>query len=262
MDQQYIKEQRIVDRYLAGDLTVKEARAFEKYCLAHPEVLQEMPIPVRLKARLSRQPLETSETGMFQTIPSSTTIAATESIDADDEDEDEIDEPPRRTVRMVGDGGKGLSYALLAGIALLAASTVYYGLRARAVSEDLQQLKQSVNRHQLQAPSGVQTYKLALNRTGVPSSPTIALGWLDPAQLLELNIDTTQLPYSQYQVTIQKRDDARLLVLRRVARDSNRELRLALNSTAFGPGEYILRIEGYTWRGQLEPAGWVAIGLE
>lgn len=259
MDQQYIKEQRIVDRYLAGDLTVREARQFEKYCLEHPAVLQDMPIPVRLKARLSRQPLEHSETGMFQTIPSSATIAATEGLDADD---DADDEAPRRAVHAGVGASKGLVYSLFAAVVVLAAGTVLYGLRARSLGEELQHLKQSVQKSQLQAPSSVQTFKVQLNRRGVPAAPTIALGWLEPAQLLELVVDTTELAYAQYQITIQKRDDARLMVLRRVARDSNCELRLALNSSAFGPGEYVLKVEGYTWRGQLEPAGWISVGLQ
>lgn len=257
MDQQSIKEQRIVDRYLAGDLTVREARQFEKYCLEHPDVLQDMPIPVRLKARLSRQPLEHSETGMFQTIPSSVTIAATEGLDSDAEDD-----APARVVRHAVGASKGLVYSLLAAVALLAAGTVLYGLRARSLAAELQHLKQSVQKSQLQAPSNVQNFKVQLNRGGVPVEPTISLGWPEPAQLLELSIDTAELAYAQYQITIQKRDDARLLVLRRVARDSNRELRLALNSSAFGPGQYVFKVEGYTWRGQLEPAGWITVGLE
>ena len=51
MDRKYIENEHVVDRYLSGDLTVREARDFEKYCLEHPEALREMPIPVRLKAR-------------------------------------------------------------------------------------------------------------------------------------------------------------------------------------------------------------------
>ena len=260
MDLQYIQQQRIVDRYLAGALTVREAREFEKFCLANPDVLQDMPIPVRLKARLSRQPLETNETGISQTISSSASIAAAEGLDEGSEDEDE--EGSVRRGRHGPGVGKGVMYGLLSGLLLLAASTVFYGMRAHRMSEDLQRLRQSMTRTQLQAPSSVQNFKVQLNRTGVPTSPTIALGWLEPAQLLEITIDTSQLAYNQFQITLQKRDDARLIVLRRVARDSNRELRFALNSTAFGPGEYIAKIEGYTWRGQLEPAGWISIGLE
>ena len=68
MDRNYIESEHIVDRYLSGDLTVREAREFEKYCLDHPDVLKSMPIPVRLKARLSRRPVSTSETGVFQAL--------------------------------------------------------------------------------------------------------------------------------------------------------------------------------------------------
>jgi cell division protein FtsL len=258
MDQQYIKEQRIVDRYLAGDLTVREARQFEKYCLEHPEVLQDMPIPVRLKARLSRQPLAHSETGMFETIPSSATIAATEGLG----DEEEEEPTSERTVRRVDGSNKILMYSLLAAVVLLAVGTIYYGLRARGLADELQQLEQSVQRSQLQPASTVQHYKVQLSRSGVPTQPTLSLGWPDPAQLLELSVDTTELPYAQYQITIQKRDEARLLILRRLARDSNRELRLALNSSAFGPGQYVFKVEGYTWRGRVEPGGWFLVDLE
>ena len=55
MDRKYIEAEHIVDRYLSGDLTVREAREFEQYCHDHPEALKSMPIPVRLKARLSRR---------------------------------------------------------------------------------------------------------------------------------------------------------------------------------------------------------------
>ena len=58
MDRKYIENEHIVDRYLSGDLTVREAREFEKYCLDIPKSLKAMPIPVRLKARLSRRPAD------------------------------------------------------------------------------------------------------------------------------------------------------------------------------------------------------------
>ena len=63
-------------------------------------------------------------------------------------------------------------------------------------------------------------------------------------------------------ITIDKVDGGRVMQLRRVARDSNRELRLALNSSAFGPGDYLLKIDGYNWRGQTEAVGWVRSSLQ
>ncbi len=63
-------------------------------------------------------------------------------------------------------------------------------------------------------------------------------------------------------IRIEKVDEGLVMQLRRVARDSNRELRLALNSSAFGPGDYLLKIDGYNWRGQTEAVGWVRISLQ
>ena len=80
MDRKYIEAEHIVDRYLAGDLTVREAREFEKYCLEHPDFLKTLPIPVRLKARLAREPESDSETGMFKAIPSSATRAIQDAL--------------------------------------------------------------------------------------------------------------------------------------------------------------------------------------
>ncbi|HLS82299.1 MAG TPA: hypothetical protein VK025_12930, partial [Steroidobacter sp.] len=79
---------------------------------------------------------------------------------------------------------------------------------------------------------------------------------------LELYIDASQGPYTQFQLTLDRVDGTRVMQLRRLARDSNRELRLALNSSALDPGEYLLQIEGYTWRGQVQAVGWVRLGLE
>ena len=80
--------------------------------------------------------------------------------------------------------------------------------------------------------------------------PTLALGWLQPPQLLDLYIDVSEGKYNQFMITIDKVDGGRVMQLRRVARDSNRELRLALNSSAFGPGDYLFKFDGYNWRGQ------------
>src|SRR5690349_20919985 len=89
MDRKYSEAEHIVDRYLSGDLSVREAREFEQYCQEHPEALKSMPIPVRLKTRLSRRPAQDSETGVFKAIPSSATHAA---LDVADEGVDEEEE--------------------------------------------------------------------------------------------------------------------------------------------------------------------------
>ncbi len=80
--------------------------------------------------------------------------------------------------------------------------------------------------------------------------------------MLDLYIDVSEGKYNQFMITIDKVDGGRVMQLRRVARDSNRELRLALNSSAFGPGDYLVKVDGYNWRGQTEEVGWLRIGLQ
>lgn len=258
MDHRHVESEHVIERYLAGELTMREARAFEKYCLEHPEVLKSMPIPVRLKARLSRQPLAHSETGMFPAIPSSATHAA---LAAGEEgfDPEEQREEQRRSFGAAGLNrliAGGLAFGLIVAIG----AAVIYGMRASATAQQMKDLQREQRTTQLQAPSGVQSYRVQPVRSP-PDRATLSVGWLVPAQLLELHIDVSQGKYTSFQVTIDKVDVARVLQLRRIARDSNGELRLALNSSAFGPGEYLVKIDGYTWRGQTQDVGWLRLDL-
>jgi hypothetical protein len=79
---------------------------------------------------------------------------------------------------------------------------------------------------------------------------------------MDIFVDVTEGKYTTFQVTIDKVDGGRVMQIRRLARDSDKELRFALNSSAFGPGNYLLKFDGYTWRGQAEEIGWVMLGLQ
>jgi hypothetical protein len=257
MDRKYIEAEHIVDRYLSGDLTVREAREFEQYCLDHPEALKAMPIPVRLKARLARRPALDSETGVFKAIPSSATHAA---IEATEEGFD-VEEEQREFTR-VGVGGNrtvfiGLVFALIAAVA----GVIAYAVQANSLSKQLRETQRAAKAVQMQAPATVNTYRVQPVR-GKPEQATLNLGWMVPPQLLDLYIDVSEGKYSQFMITIDKVDGGRVIQLRRVARDSNRELRVSLNSSAFGPGDYLVKIDGYNWRGQTEEVGWLRIGLQ
>ena len=54
-------------------------------------------------------------------------------------------------------------------------------------------------------------------------------------------------------------DGSTVRYIERIAPDSNKELRLSLNSSAFGPGEYRLRLQGYAWSGERVDVGWVRL---
>jgi hypothetical protein len=260
MDRNYIQNEHIVDRYLAGELTVREAREFEQFCLENPQFLSQLPIPVRLKARLSRKPLDVSETGMFPAIPSSATRAALQVNDEGFDAEEEEEKWERGSTSTSG-GNRfvvmGLAIALVAAIGGLVA----YGMHAGSLSKQLQDVQRQIKVTEMQAPASPQKYRLQLVESK-PAQPTLALGWMQPPQLMTLIIDAKEERFATYQITINKTDGTFVMQLHRIARDSNKEVQFRLNSSAFGPGEYILRVEGYTWKGQLQPVGWAMVGLE
>jgi hypothetical protein len=260
MDRKYIDNEHIVDRYMAGELTVIEARQFEKYCLEHPNFLDTLPIPVRLKARLARRPVEDSETGMFPAIPSSATRTALE-VNEEGFDAEEEDRQWKRSHSGTGGASRLLVMGLVVALIAAIGGLVAYAMQTRALSAKLRQVQEEMSASQMQAPSGIQGLRVQLARSQ-PQQPTISLGWMQPPQLLELTVDASQGAYNTFQITIDKVDGARIMQIRRIARDSNKEVRFSLNSSAFGPGEYLLRFDGYTWRGQLEPVGWIRLGLE
>jgi len=245
MDRKYIEAEHIVDRYLSGDLTVREAREFEEYCHDHPDALKSMPIPVRLKARLARRPAENSETGVFKAIPSSVTHAAQQAT----EEGFDLEEEERRFSSGSGIGGGravfiGLVFALVAAVA----GVVAYAVQANSLSKQVKSMERAAKAVQMQAPGSTQKYRVQLVR-GKPAAPTLNIGWLSPPQWMDLYVDVSEGKYNQFMITVEKVDGGLVMQLRRVARDSNRELRFTLNSSAFGPGDYLVRVDGYNWRG-------------
>jgi len=94
-----------------------------------------------------------------------------------------------------------------------------------------------------------------------PSAPTVNIGAPNPPQMIDLSIDMSEDKSSAYMITMEDLSRGRVMVIRRMARDSNGELRLTLNSSAFGLGDYDLQIEGYNWRGETSLIGWVRLGL-
>lgn len=258
MDRKYIENEHIVDRYLSGELTVREAREFEKFCLEHPKALDELPLPARLKARLARRPSADSETGVFKTIPSDATRAALAVGDEGFDAEEEKLEWHRSR------GGGGVNKVLIAvlGVALLAAvgTAVLYGRQTSALTNQLQSIKKDHTTRQMQAPGSVQTLRLQLSRAK-PQEATTPIGWPLPPQLLDIYIDAADGKYNTFQITIDKVDEGRVIQLNRVSRDSNKELRFKLNSSAFGPGEYLFKVDGYTWKGDLDEIGWLRLDM-
>jgi hypothetical protein len=250
MDRQYIENERIVERYLSGDLTVREARDFQRFCSTYPELLDEWTMPPALKAQLIRRDLEPER---LQT----EAAMAADAVYAESRPGTLPSSAASGGWRHASRGVQALAVALL----LAVAGLIVVAIQARSANSRLQAVTRQLQTSGLQAHSTVRTYRVKLER-GRPQRPTLAVGWPTPPELLDMYIDVTEGNYNAFQVTIDRLDGSRVLQIRRISRDSNRELRLALNSSAFGPGEYLMKLDGYTWRGQTRELGWIMLGLQ
>jgi hypothetical protein len=154
---------------------------------------------------------------------------------------------------------RGFVVALAAALLLLLALTITARVashRDRAVAEAAARQVRTLT---LRPASQVRAVRITPNPQSWSASPDATVTWPEPPELLDLYLPIAYSDFKVFAITIDKVDVGRVLDLQRVAADSNRELRLTLNSSAFGPGEYRIRLQGYTWRGDRVDAGWVRL---
>jgi hypothetical protein len=156
-----------------------------------------------------------------------------------------------------------VAVATLAGLAafllILTGASQLSARRERAAAAALAaQLKTAT----LRAPTRDRSLRVVPNPRSWSAAPDATIAWPEPPEMIELFMPVGYARYGDFAITIDKTDQGRMMVLQRVSPDSNGDLRISLNSSAFGPGEYRLRLQGYTWRGQRVDAGWVRLRIE
>jgi len=146
--------------------------------------------------------------------------------------------------------------ALAALLLVVAAFSMFAAGRDREVAANLEsQLKTRT----LQVAATQRALRIAPNPRSWSANPDAIIEWPDPPELLDLYLPVGYTDFTTFGIAIDKVQQGRVLIVQRMAPDSNRELRLSLNSSAFGPGEYRIHIEGYNWRGDRADAGWVRL---
>ena len=149
--------------------------------------------------------------------------------------------------------------ALAAALVLLLVLSVVSQVSARRDRALAADLEGQVKTLTLRASTTERTLRIAPNPRSWSASPDATIRWPDPPELLDLRLPVAYSEFKVFAVTVDKVDAGRVLLVQRMTPDSNRELRLSLNSSAFGPGEYRIRLQGYTWRGERVDAGWVRL---
>ena len=88
--------------------------------------------------------------------------------------------------------------------------------------------------------------------------PTLTISY---GEFAEMKVDVSWARYSSFKVSIDRVNQGRVAVLDGVEKDSNGHLRISLNAGAFGPGDYMVAIEGLTMRRESVPVGWFRISV-
>lgn len=157
---------------------------------------------------------------------------------------------------------RGFVLALAVAVLLLAALTLAARFSSHRDRVQAAQLEAQVRTLTPRAASQVRAVRVTPNPRSWSAAPDAIVSWPEPPELLDLYLPVLYSDFKVFAVTVDKVDVGRVLDVQRVSADSNRELRLSLNSSAFGPGEYRMRLQGYTWRGQRIDAGWVRLVVQ
>jgi len=231
MDRDFIARNQVVERYLSGRLPLKAATEFERFCRDHGELLDEIGLPERVNAGLRL--LEASgKPEPWQEAPRS------------------VWQKPRVTL--------GLAIA----VAVLGMTLAGVAANSSSKSHRIAELQKQNSERALDPATSTREIRLLPSRSGATNAPAITIGGGPSAQLVDLKIDESRSPYRAFRVTVDRIDQGRVAVISNLEKDSNGHLRIALNSSALGPGNYQLTLEGLDWRGQPQPDSWVTIGIQ
>lgn len=225
MDREFIIKNQIVERYLAGRLPPKGVTDFEKLIRSRPELIEELGLPEKVNAGLRL-------------------------LDAAGIAEPWAEKPQKLWEKPIF----GIGAAAFAVIALLGAAIL--ALQVSSRDDTIAKLKRA-NFEQPIAPSTrKRSIIVGTARNGPPrnSSLTISHG-----EFAELKIDVAWTKYASYRASIDRVDQGRVAVIDSIARDSNGHLRLSLNAGAFGPGDYMVALEGLNLRRESVPVGWFRV---
>lgn len=230
MDRDFIARNQIVERYLSGRLPLKGATDFERFCKDNPQVLDDLGLPERVNAGLRL-------------------LEASGKPEPWQEKSQHPWAKPQFALGLLG------AVVLLGiGLAVVANDNASKGAK-------IAKLQKQSSERPLDPATTTRTIRLVPSHEAASTTPAVIIGG-GAAELVDFKIDETRSAYKTFRITIDRMDQGRVAVLHNLVKDSNGHLRVALNSSALGPGNYQLTIEGLSWRGDPEPDSWVTIGIQ
>ena len=226
-DRKFIEDQRLVERYLQGQLPFKGARDLENWCRAHPELLSDLKLAER--THLSLRLLEAS---------------------GQPQDLGEAQLPWWRTPYALIGLALAAFLSLVAFWALFGKYTVL-----RSELEDARTLQE---RGPLVQPATTSKLAIAPDRAPRIDRARIVVSRSVP-QLIDLRLDMSYSKAAEFRLIVDKQDQGRALIIENMQKDSNNELRMTFNSTGLAAGIYTVRIEALPFRGSPIREGWLIL---
>ncbi len=228
MDAAFIQQNQIIERYLAGKLPLKGAQDFERYCREHPETLTSLGLADRINAALRL-------------------------LDASGEPEPWAEKP-------LPFYQKPLTIALVTALAgTLLIATLMLLAAGQKKDQKIAVLTEEVETQPLQPSKTTRPVVVAASRSPVSGS-MVTIGGKD-TEMADFKFDVSWSSFTNFRVTVDRVDQGRVAVFGNLMRDSNGHVRIALNSSAIGPGDYELTFEGLDWRGNPTPQAWVKFSV-
>lgn len=224
MDATFIQQNQIIERYLMGKLPLKGAQDFERWCRENPDTVSQLGLSDRINSALrlldaAGEPLPWTEKKLapWQQLPAVAGVAA------------------------------------LAVIGVIAALVLFASGREK--SNEIAGLEQQLKTQPLLPVQSTRPVTMEVSRNGPVARSRVAIGGGRP-ELADFKFDVSWSKYNAFVVTIDRVEQGRVGVLTNLARDSNGHLRVALNSSALGPGDYTVQIDGLDLRRGTAPQGW------
>jgi hypothetical protein len=227
MDREFIIKNQIVERYLAGRLPPKGVTDFERLIRSRPQLIEELGLPEKVNAGLRL-------------------------LDAAGIAEPWAEKPKKFWEKPVF----GIGAAALAAVALIGCVV----LAMKVSSSDAIIAKQKLEN--LERPIAPSTHKrLIMVNVARNGPPTQASFNISSGEFAEMKADLSWTRYTSFRVSIDRVGQGRVAVLDGMEKDSNGHLRISLNAGAFGPGDYLVSIEGLNMRRESLPMGWFVVGV-
>jgi hypothetical protein len=227
MDREFIIKNQIVERYLAGRLPPKGVTDFEKLIRARPQLIEELGLPDKVNAALRL-------------------------LDAAGIAEPWAEKPKNFWQKPgVGMGAAALAAAALIGCAVLA-------LQISSREKTIAKLTQENHERAISPSTHKRTIIVGTTRNGPPVTSTLTIA---NGEFAELKADMSWTRYAMFKVSIDRVNQGRVAVIDGLTKDSNGHLRISLNAGAFGPGDYMVTIEGLNLRREGLPVAWYRIAV-